>query len=110
MQYSIYQRMQLASFRYLYLTRIYFSGYDLENYTDIKHLVIELRKRESEADLAESHLRFFMHDTRFIDLSIKVRLKILDLSDAAEKAIEKSRHIYATTSVAIKYKQGNEVD
>ena len=77
------------------LIRFTFSGYNIENYKEIKLMMSEFAKRQYECDLAEAHLELFLREKGFIDLKRDLTIAIIKLEGIVEKAIHNVYYRYS---------------
>lgn len=77
------------------LIRFTFSGYNIENYKEIKLMRIEFSKRQYECDLAEAHLALFLREKGFFELKRDLTISIIKLGGIVEKAIHNVYYRYS---------------
>ena len=83
------------------LMRFAFSGYDFDNYKEIKLLSVEFSKRQYECDLADAHLVLFMHDKEFMELKRDLSISIIELEQIVGNAILKFHWIYSNCELIL---------
>jgi hypothetical protein len=71
------------------LIRFTFSGYNIDNYKELKLMSAEFSKRQYECDLAEAHLVLFMHDKEFLELKRDLTVSIIKLEGIVETSMHK---------------------
>lgn len=77
------------------IMRFTFSGYNLDNYKDLKIMSGEFSKRQYECDLAEAHLVLFMHDKEFLELKRDLIISIIELEGIVESYMHKIYSVYS---------------
>jgi hypothetical protein len=71
------------------LIRFTFSGYNIDNYKELKLMSSEFSKRQYECDLAEAHLVLFMHDKEFLELKRDLTINVIQLEGIVETSMHK---------------------
>jgi hypothetical protein len=79
------------------LIRFTLSGYNIDNFKELKQMSVEFSKRQYECDLAEAHLFLFMHDKVFLELKRDLTISVIELEGIVEQNIHK---VYGTFSKA----------
>ena len=75
--------------------RFTFTGFQIENYKELKSVSEMFSNRQYECDLAEAHLVLFMYDQPFLDLKKDLTVGIINLEGIVEKAMYKVYFAYS---------------
>jgi hypothetical protein len=89
------------------LVRFSFTGYNLDNYKELKLSTSEFSKRQYECDLSEAHLVLFMHDNEFLEIKKSLTCGIIELEGIVNKSAHKVYWAYSKCEFEVEMQKDN---